>query len=71
MREAMLIRITPSERGSRIAINPAQDGSAGDQHGQKRGAGHDKAGLDKPAEDVGTPEPAPAAPTNGHVDKLA
>jgi hypothetical protein len=66
MREAMLIRSTPSERGNRIAINPAHDGSTGDQRGQKRGAGHDK-----PAKDAGTPEQAPAAHTNGHVDKLA
>lgn len=62
----MPIQITPSERGSRIAINPARDGPAGDQRGQKRGAGHDK-----PAEEAGTPQQAPAAPTDGHVDKLA
>jgi hypothetical protein len=66
MREAMLIRRPPSERGSRIAINPAHDGSTGDQRGQKRGAGHDKS-----AKDAGTPEHVPAAHTNGHVDKLA
>jgi hypothetical protein len=66
MREAMLIRSTPSERGNHIAINPAPDGSTGDQRGQKRGAGRGK-----PAKDAGTPEQTPAAHTNGHVDKLA
>lgn len=66
MREAMRIRSTPSERGNRIAVNPAHDGSTGDQRGQKRGAGHDKS-----AKDAGAPEPEPAAHTNGHVDKLA
>lgn len=62
----MLIQITPSERGNRIAINPTQGGSAGDQRRQRQGAGHDK-----PAEDAATPEQEPAAHTNGHVDKLA
>jgi len=62
----MRIRITPSERGNRIAINPAQDGSAGDQRGRKRSTGHDK-----PAEDTDTPERAPAVRPNDHVDKLA
>jgi len=62
----MFIRIAPSERGNRAAIQPAQGGSAGNQRGQKRDADHDK-----PTEDAGTSEHAPTTSTNGHVDRLA
>jgi hypothetical protein len=65
MREAMSIRIVPSERGDRVVIHPAQGGSGGDQRRQKRNADQNS-----PAEDAGAAEQAPKASINGHVDKL-
>jgi hypothetical protein len=66
MREGMFIRFAPSERGNRVAIHPAKGSSAGDQHGKKSDADHDK-----PAEDADTSEQAPTISIKGHVDKLA
>ena len=62
MRDAMSIRIGPSERGDRVAIRPAQGGSGGDQRQQKRDADHNS-----PAEDA---EQVPTTSINRHVNKL-